>query len=222
MDKTNMDSYYAILNISPSASREVIEKAYFEAKSSLRSNSLASYGLMDSEQPKAILEELSQAYKTLTNPTLRKKYDNVQDQWYSKGLQDVTNLKVQTSIEPEAQEPQTPVHLKKPSVASFDLYIHKEYTTDLKMEEKIEKADLIDGDFLKSVREYKNITIKEMMTYTKLTERYITAMEEMNIQMLPALVYVRGFVTQYAKGLQLNSERIAPIYIRQLQSIQKT
>jgi DnaJ-class molecular chaperone len=73
-DIKEMD-YYEIMNASPSASQQDIERAYEIAQSSYHKNSLAHYTLMDEDQRRKTLERIEEAYKVLSDPEKRKEYD---------------------------------------------------------------------------------------------------------------------------------------------------
>lgn len=89
----------------------------------------------------------------------------------------------------------------------------KFFEKDEAMEAEIEEATLVDGAFLRRIREYKKVTIEEMKNFTKLSKRYINAIEEDKSSDLPAEVFVRGFVVQYAKALKLDDQKIARLYM---------
>jgi curved DNA-binding protein CbpA len=83
---------------------------------------------------------------------------------------------------------------------------NRSYEQDPVMEDRIAKAQNVNGAFLKEVREYKRVTPEEMMDIVKINRNYLNALESDNISKLPAAVFVRGFVLQYAKALQLDSK----------------
>jgi curved DNA-binding protein CbpA len=68
-------NYYEILNIRPSASQQEIEEAYGVAKNAFAQGSLANYGLVEGNQRQKTLEKVEEAYKILSHPRRRKKYD---------------------------------------------------------------------------------------------------------------------------------------------------
>ena len=48
---------------------------------------------------------------------------------------------------------------------------------------------------------------------TKISKRYLLALEQNDFEVLPAAVYVRGFVSEYARAMGLPSEAIARAYM---------
>jgi DnaJ-class molecular chaperone len=77
-NKKEMD-LYEIMNVSQSASQQDIERAYEIAQSSYEKNSLAHYTLMDEDQRKNALEKIEKAYRILSDPEERRKYDQNQN-----------------------------------------------------------------------------------------------------------------------------------------------
>lgn len=101
-------------------------------------------------------------------------------------------------------------------------YIHKRHEASSEMEELLKHAEAVDGDFLRKAREYRGVSIEEMMEFTKLTRKYIEALEQDAVDKLPAPVYVRGFIMQIAKALQLDTNRVTASYMRNFQSLRET
>jgi cytoskeletal protein RodZ len=86
------------------------------------------------------------------------------------------------------------------------------------MEERIKKCENVTGAFLRTIREYKKVSSDEIMNILKISKNYFTALEEDDISRLPANVFVRGFVIQYAKALKLDHEKIANAYMDYLRT----
>jgi cytoskeletal protein RodZ len=92
------------------------------------------------------------------------------------------------------------------------------YDKDLQFEQEIEKATEFNGEFLKKIREYRQVDISRMSDMTKISKTYINCLEKEDIKNLPALVYVRGFVYQYAKCLKLNPDLVATSYLNRIKN----
>lgn len=93
------------------------------------------------------------------------------------------------------------------------------YNLDQDFEQQIENSSEYSGAFLKKIREYKNVTIERMAEMTKISKTYIKNIEEDDFTRLPADVYTRGFVYQYAKCLKLNPDLVATSFIHHLRSL---
>ena len=69
------------------------------------------------------------------------------------------------------------------------------------------------GASLKEIREYKNVSIERMAEMTKVSKSHLIGIENDDPSKLPADVYVRGYVFQYAKVLKLNPDLVAQSYM---------
>jgi hypothetical protein len=94
-----------------------------------------------------------------------------------------------------------------------------DFSENPEMERRIINCIDFSGTFLKEVREYKNVTIERMADMTRVSKTHITALENEDVKKLPADVYVRGYVYQYAKVLKLNPEQVATSYLSHLKKL---
>jgi hypothetical protein len=69
--------------------------------------------------------------------------------------------------------------------------------------EQLLQSETISGSLLKEIREALYISLEELSFETKISRRYLSAIEHSQVDRLPASVYVRGFIGQIAKALQL-------------------
>lgn len=70
------------------------------------------------------------------------------------------------------------------------------------------------GPLLRAVRESQGVTLSDVSGKTKIGRPFLVAIEDDAFAALPALVYVRGFVTEIAKHLGLDPEHVARTYVR--------
>lgn len=68
------------------------------------------------------------------------------------------------------------------------------------------------GEELRREREIRGISLKEISDATKISKRFLEAIERNDHKTLPAPVFTRGFVREYARYLGLNSEEIVNRY----------
>ncbi len=68
------------------------------------------------------------------------------------------------------------------------------------------------GKLLKEAREARKLTIRDVNEGTKISMRFIEAIEAENYTIFPAETYLVGFLTQYARFLNLNVDEILEIY----------
>lgn len=217
-------NYYEILEISVESTQEEINEAYYRSKNTYSGDSMALHSLISVDECKTILEIVEEAYSILSEPSKRLAYDQARGlnkRTSSKAplgrLKKFSDLKKNIQLSTVKGKTFATVHReaevsKIAAVNRFAL----EYTSDPKMEEEIESCEEFTGEFLRRIREYKGVDIYRMSDITKISKTYIRNIEDEDSENLPAPVYVRGFVYQYAKTLKLNPDYVANSYISRL------
>jgi cytoskeletal protein RodZ len=64
------------------------------------------------------------------------------------------------------------------------------------------------GEFLRRERETKQISLRELAKHTKVREHILKAIEEGRHDLLPSPIYVRGFLSAYAKQIGADSQDV--------------
>jgi hypothetical protein len=62
----------------------------------------------------------------------------------------------------------------------------------------------IDGQFLRAVRELRKRTLEELAAETRISMRYLHALESNDFDSLPAETFVRGYVKEISRALQID------------------
>lgn len=70
-----------------------------------------------------------------------------------------------------------------------------------------------DGRFLRGVRELRGTSMEEVSKSTRISLRYLEALEENGYDRLPAGTFVRGYVRTLARMLQVNENAVADGYM---------
>lgn len=94
-----------------------------------------------------------------------------------------------------------------------------DYVINADFEKEVEDATEFTGDFLRKIREYKNLDLDRLSDMTKVSRMYLQGIEMEDFGKLPAAVYVRGFVFQYAKCLKLKPEVVANSYVARMKKL---
>jgi cytoskeletal protein RodZ len=68
------------------------------------------------------------------------------------------------------------------------------------------------GELLKTARQEKQISLREVEKVTKIRTAYLQALEEEKFHLLPGRIYAIGFLKSYAKFLGLSPDEIIGIY----------
>lgn len=75
------------------------------------------------------------------------------------------------------------------------------------------------GKLLKKERETRNISLDEISAFTKIKEHHLKSIEEDKYELLPAAIYVKGFLKTYAQYLALDPKNIILQYENYLKSL---
>ena len=231
-------TYYEVLEISPSASREEIMKAYQKAKGAYSPNSPALYSVFSKEEADQLLRIIDEAYAVLVNQDKRREYDQT---LLSKGILspsgvinrptpfDASSLADLKAAEPFDQGIDLP-DFAIPTAASVNLPTERktlsqdppptirarmpQYSVNPSVEAEIQNQTVFDGPFLARIREYKGVSHDLLSEITRVGRHYLVALENNNFGSLPAGVFVRGFVTQVARCLGLNEKKVVESYMK--------
>jgi DnaJ-class molecular chaperone len=236
-------NYYEVLEVAADSPREEIEQGYLRAKNAFSSESLALYSLMSNDECEDILVQIDEAYSILSVPKKRKEYDKARG--FNQNHRNPEVLYQQYAHEEPTSSPRNthistsegqPAFAPKQNFKGEEAYkinrgnevevsklsaqkrFNLTYAQDAEFEQEIENATSYTGEFLKKIREYKDVSIQRMSDMTKISKTYISAIEDENTDRLPAIVYIRGFVYQYAKCLKLNPDLVATSYTNYLKS----
>ncbi|GAB3794969.1 RodZ domain-containing protein [Virgibacillus kimchii] len=68
------------------------------------------------------------------------------------------------------------------------------------------------GERLKEARKEKNISLESLQETTKIQKRYLVAIEEGNLQVLPGKFYARAFIKEYANAVGLDPNELLEEY----------
>jgi len=182
--------HYEILEISRKADLQEIERAYRMACSIYTDDSLAGYSILVEGDAEAIRERAEIAHRVLSDPEARRSYDA------SLGGESL----------PPVEAPQ-------------QVDLRPEFLPDVAdLEELDDETGEFDGARLRRSRLRRGIEIEDVAGVTKINPTYLRFLEEDRFSELPARVYVRGFVTAYARCLGLDAKRVAGSYMKHYQS----
>ena len=243
---SDMKNYYEVLEIPANARSEEIYHSYQRAKSAYSSDSLALYSLMSPEECRNVLELVEEAYSILSDPGKRKRYDEARG--LNRDFNAMIYNSLSDRVAPVRQDlfSQTG-NSSSPSDQDFtlnststgsDISVHSsgssttnvnklvtqkrfalDYVINADFEKEIEDTTEFTGDFLRKIREYKNLDLDRLSDMTKVSRLYLQGIESEDFGKLPAPVYVRGFVFQYAKCLKLKPEVVANSYVARMKKL---
>jgi hypothetical protein len=77
-------------------------------------------------------------------------------------------------------------------------------------------SEPVTGADLKRFREWRGVTLKDIASSSKVGIRFLQYIEEDRFAVLPAVVYLRGFLQEYARSVGLDPRRTAESYLSRL------
>lgn len=200
--------HYELLEIPRSASVDDVERAYRTSQQTYAEGSLATYSVFESSDVVTIRKRLDEAYRVLSDPENRSVYDETQPI----EMPNPTSRLVATR-RPEAANGKTdPGTLDRRSPHESAGEAMGAYGA---FEE--EEGGEFDGSRLRRARLFREIEIDQIAEVTKVSGTHLRNIEEENFGDLPAEVYVRGFVTAYAKTIGLDPKLVVPSYMARVQ-----
>lgn len=203
MEMNTRFNYYDILEINPQSNQHEVTDAYNRARQTYSSDNPALYTIFTENEAREYLRMVEEAYSVLGNRALR----NLYDQKLGRGIKEMEQLSYEVLLH-ESKVHQKPAELPKVG------RLRPEYSIDDSVETLIRNTTHIDGHFLKQVREYKNVSLEQLSSITKITPFYLSALERMDPQSLPATVFVRGYIIQISRYLGLEEKKVVDSYMK--------
>lgn len=214
-------NYYDVLEIPTNASPQEIESAYIRARNAYSGDSVALYSLMTKDECNSILSSIEEAYSVIGFPEKRREYDRLRG-FNQSGFGQNYSIDASHSLNPHESRAKDSVQYEDFGSNLIEAKVSKitaqkkfglEFEESPEMERFIADCTEWTGPLLKKIRDYRNVSIERMAEMTRISKTHITALEDENLPKLPADVYVRGYVYQYAKVLKLNPEAVAASFL---------
>ncbi len=196
------DTHYEVLGLSPRAPAEEIERAYRHSLALYEEDALATYSLLGPDERRAFRARVHEAYETLRDPHRRQAYDaSVGVAGPSAPLlpfpPPVARAEVRGSGAAGTERPPAPT--PAPSRPA-----------------PVVLAEPVTGETLRRVREERGVSLRDIAAASKIGVRYLEYIEAERVSCLPAPVYLRGFVQEYARAVGLDPRRTADAYLARL------
>lgn len=205
--------HYEMLEVARGATLSEIDRAYRMAQETWADGSLALYSIFEKRDAVEIRARLDEAYRVLADPELRTRYDEAHRP------QEVAPRGVATNGESTRAKALREVESIESRAA--DVLDVLAQTSDERRERHAavdeESTGEFDGPRLRRTRLFRGFEIQQIADVTKVSGAHLRNIEEENFADLPAEVYVRGFVTAYARTIGLDPQVVLPSYMARLQ-----
>ena len=213
MKALDEQDHYEVLEVQPGAGYEDIERAYRLTRAAYGDGAMGLYSVFSNEDAAVIRGRIDEAYRVLTDPGDREQYD--------------------AELGIKQQEPITPMAVAR-DFADALISDREEYEREARVAaaevatavEVIEDVDAdideenksFDGAALRRSRMRRGVELDQIADVTKVTVKYLRYIEDEAFDRLPAEVYVRGFVSAYARAIGLDARRVANTYMERVEA----
>jgi len=204
--------HYEVLEVQPGAGGEDIERAYRLTRAAYADGAMGLYSVFSNEDAAVIRGRIDEAYRVLTDPGDRERYDAE------------LGIKRQESITPmaaardftDASISDREEYEREARVAAAEVATAVEVIEDVDADID-EENQSFDGAALRRSRMRRGVELDQISDVTKVTVKYLRYIEDEDFDRLPAEVYVRGFVSAYARAIGLDARRVANTYMERVE-----
>ena len=186
-------THYEALDLEPGATAEEIRRAYRRARETYASDSIVVRGLDPPERLAELHRRFEEAYEVLMDAEKRRAYD--------------------LSVFPDGIPTPPPEERRRVTPAPGVPVVPA-----APPEPELDPDVPITGAFLRQLREARGIDLHVVSQKTKIGVGHLRAIEDERFDLLPALVYVRGFLQEYAKALRLDVRRVLATYLERVRA----
>lgn len=211
--------FYEVLEVGYSASPEEIQTAYECAREIYSGESLVSSSILSKDERRHILRRVTEAYQTLIAEDSRRLYDESLFGEEQPPEED-SNASSSSTVD-GANEAETPSDESR----SFPRLV-KGAQPDTVLDQPLRRSQVqlgfkeeASGDFLRRARESAGQDLRSIAEETKIGVTMLGYIEEERLERLPAAVYLKSFVAQYAHCLGLDSERVVRTYLARIKRL---
>jgi curved DNA-binding protein CbpA len=209
-------NHYEILEVEHNASSEEIQTAYESAREIYSNESLVSNSILSKDERRYILRRITEAYHTLIAEDSRRLYDE--------SLFGRASPQQESSDEPPpsaGEESKRPVPSTDPPRSYPRLIKGVKNETLGCSNVQLGFKEEASGDFLRRARESAGLDLRAIADETKIGVTVLGYIEEERLDRLPAYVYLKSFVGQYADCLGLDSEKVVRTYLARIKRLQE-
>ncbi|MEZ4473809.1 MAG: helix-turn-helix domain-containing protein [bacterium] len=198
MSESDALTHYQVLGLEPGASEEDIRRAFRRMRQLFDADSLALYGLYRSLDVQQEITRLKRAVEVLLDPIARQQYDHRH-----------FGRRAPTPVARREDAP--PALAPRPRQAAPTSRVQR--PADPLAAAGLTGDAPIDGAALARVREACGIRLEEIAERTKISMYTLRCIELEQFEDLPAGVYLRGFLKQFAGMLGLPADRVVQEYM---------
>jgi flagellar biosynthesis protein FlhG len=195
---TDEQNFYEVLELDFGATDEEIRRAHKRAREMYAPEAMAVFGLFSPERLERVHQRIELAYDTLIDADRRRRYD--------------------VDLFPEGTRPTpVPVAGQAPAAsAPAAQAVARPDETPVRVEvpePEVTPETEFTGGLLKRIREARGVDLLEIAQRTKIGASHLRAIEDERWELMPAQVYLRGFLVEYARFLRLDANRVSRTFL---------
>jgi len=213
-------NYYQLLEVNVGADEEEIRRAYERIKQVYAEDSLATYGLYSQDDLKEFRNRIEQAFRILVDPENRREYDQ---KLFAEPVKKRKQRQFKVRVRLEEQGPggegetlaQEAGEYSEPAVAESWVPVEEEEEEEpaarpitLRKPVSVPPDAVFSGELLQKLREEAGVSLHVVSETTKVSIYNLRLLEAEDWKRLPALVYIKGFISNYARYLGIDEKRV--------------
>lgn len=227
-------THYEILEVATNASGREIHAAYLKARETYSPDSPALYTMFTPEEARELLKLIDDAYNTLGNLAKRQEYDlklarkghpafkNQAPAGQTESATPIKPISTNNILSEEGavlrdSKPLAPTNSLPEGFAKTRFGV---YEINSGFENELKVCEECDGQMLQKLRQYKKVSLEQLSDATRISKSFLAALESNAYDALPAQVFIRGFVLQYARALGA-PDKLADAYMKRLRQAHK-
>jgi len=201
---------FEVLGVNLGASDDDIKKGYERMRRIFADDSPLALGLYSEHTRKEMAVEIEKAFRELADPHKRQRIVEKFRKQRGSSAHSVHAAKPAADEQKFSERPQPP---KKPQLAK---QLPQKALPELSI--NVDEIKWYDGATLKSIREELGIELQAISYTTRISTANLTLIEDDRYDLLPAPVYVRGFLVEYAKYIGLNPQLVSSTYMEKMKA----
>ena len=219
------ETLYGVLGVNPGASPDEVERAYQFCRELYGDDCVATYSLLDADSMRGARERIEEAWQVLGDPQRRHAYD-VSHGLAAPGAPPLPShsapaaplpshaAREESSAAPVSAATTTwPASIRMEPVPPPPVVVAREPAPAAA---PVVLAEPVTGPALRRFREQVGVALRDIATRSKVGVRYLEYIEQDRHRDLPAPVYLRGFLQEYARAVGLDPRRTAEDYLARL------
>lgn len=208
--------HYELLEIPRSVSRSEIDRAYRTAQQTYAEGSLALYSVFEGRDAAGIRKQIDEAYRVLADPESRELYDRALAEHEPSSSSGGSIGYAAAHSQPLGWEDENAFGQADGAISDYSSDAFEDVAMEYEAFDENAGGDF-DGTRLRKTRLFRGYELEDISEVTKVSGAHLRNIEEENFRDLPADVYVRGFVTAYAKTIGLDPYIVVPSYMSRIQ-----